>query len=55
MISQTDDSTNINLFNPKQNCHTIIDSTNICELGLEAYRPRLLKREIAKLELVKEV
>jgi tRNA(Ile)-lysidine synthetase-like protein len=48
MISQIDDSTNINVINPKDNIYEIKDSTNICELGLEVYRPRSIEREIAK-------
>jgi tRNA(Ile)-lysidine synthetase-like protein len=48
MISQTDDTPNINLIIPEDNICEIIDSTNICELGLEIYRPRLIKEVIPK-------
>jgi len=52
MIIQCDDSTNINTFNSKEMLDIIVDSivdlTNICELGLELYRPRPIEKDIAK-------
>lgn len=48
-ISQCDDTINIEEYMPTQiKQYAIIDPTNICELGLEIYRPRSIEYDIPK-------
>jgi tRNA(Ile)-lysidine synthetase-like protein len=47
-ISQCDDTQNIEVIVPRENIQEIYDSTNICELGLELYRPRLIEKDVPK-------
>ena len=47
-ISQCDDTPNIQYFEPNSDIDEIVDPINICELGLESYKPRLIEKDIPK-------
>lgn len=47
-ITHCDDMANVEEINYKVNVDEISDPTNICELGLETYRPRRIEKEIPK-------
>ena len=47
-ITHCDDMANVEEINHKVNVDEISDPTNICELGLETYRPRKIEKEIPK-------
>lgn len=48
-ISQCDDTSNIDFFEPNSEIDEITDSSGICELGLESYKPRTIDKDIPKI------